>query len=208
MRSQPTAVALSFARTPWQKHLAWGALAALVGALALAGTGCATPEQRHRLLSFFFDGVPPLHPAEPAPEALAAGGTAQRGPVVAAVIVSVHDPFADKDCDLCHAAFSNTLREEKQSLCWSCHDVDDFSGDVIHPPVAAGYCVGCHSPHRSQFQHLLLRTEAELCTYCHDSRDLSPGEAHRDVEGEDCRRCHEPHASDAAYLLRQDDSAS
>ena len=55
----------------------WTAIAALALALAVQGIGCATPEQRHRFLTIFFDGVPPLHPVEPAPvpESLEAGDT-------------------------------------------------------------------------------------------------------------------------------------
>ena len=42
----------------------WMAIAVLALGLAVQSIGCATPEERHRVLTIFFDGVPPLYPEE------------------------------------------------------------------------------------------------------------------------------------------------
>jgi predicted CXXCH cytochrome family protein len=180
-----------------------------IAALASAQTlGCATPEQRHRVLTFFFDGVPPLHPEEPAQVAESA-----TQPTLSEVtdlpMVSVHGPVAQKECEQCHAsARSNRLVEPKQDLCWSCHEREDFPGEVVHGPVAAGFCDACHDPHRSKHRFLLVRAQAELCDGCHDQSSFAAIAEHRATNGDDCQRCHDPHAADRQYMLKTDEEPS
>lgn len=184
------------------------ALIAVAAVVAAHSLGCATAEQRHRMLVLFFDGVPPLAPQVPVPpsdepaEAVRAGGRPRPEPVA---IVSVHGPVAAKECEQCHSGSrSKRLLEPKQDLCWSCHDRKDFPGEFVHGPVAAGYCDACHNPHRSPNAHLLVRKETELCVGCHDTGSDPKLLEHRTENGDDCQRCHDPHAADREYMLKRD----
>jgi len=189
--------------------LALVALAALATAQSL---GCATPEQRHRLLTYFFDGVPPLHPElpEPAPDELAEGTRKPGAPQAEAVqSISIHGPVAAKECEQCHSGSrSKQLVEPKPDLCWSCHDRKDFPGEFVHGPFAAGFCEACHNPHRSRNPHLLVRPQAELCQGCHDQPDYSELGEHRIAKGDDCQGCHDPHAAGQKYMLTRDEEHS
>lgn len=171
---------------------------------ALPVFGCLSPDQSYRLLTFFFDGVPPP------------GGVPDAGLIPGAELdarletrksqqpeLSVHGPYAKKDCDLCHeASFSNILKAPKEELCWSCHELEDFPGKVVHGPVAAGDCTACHDPHRSLYPHLLVTEVESLCDGCHDLENFPGLDEHRAKEGEDCLSCHDPHASPRKYMLR------
>jgi predicted CXXCH cytochrome family protein len=187
-------------------------LVAVAMGAAVQSLGCATPEQRHRVLTFFFDGVPPLYPEEPGPmpaEPVDGQGQqlAQAGP--AAGEISVHGPVAKRECDGCHDAdYSNRLKAEKEDLCWTCHEQDDFGGEVVHGPVAAGYCGGCHDPHESDYPFLLMRAPADLCEYCHDPLDFESLPDHRVEQGDGCQSCHDPHAAGRKYMLNSDEESS
>jgi len=174
--------------------------------LAVQGIGCSTPEERHRILTIFFDGVPPLHPAEPEPVLEAAEPEPSLDAEAEAPVpseASIHGPYADKDCEQCHSSRkSNRLKLERPALCWSCHDEEDFAGSVVHGPFAAGYCQGCHDPHRSPNPYLLVRPEADLCKGCHEQYDTEGVAGHRSDDERLCQSCHDPHASDLQYMLK------
>jgi predicted CXXCH cytochrome family protein len=178
----------------------------------LQSSGCATPEQRHRVLTFFFDGVPPLAsdvPEAPSIDLLNEDGSQFDVIEQAGSSYSVHGPVADKECDQCHeSAFSNRLKEEGPLLCWSCHDPEDFPGDRVHGPVAGGFCNGCHDPHRSPNPFLLVSSREEICSHCHDQQTFAAIEDHRAEQGNDCQRCHDVHASDRRYMLMDDADSS
>jgi predicted CXXCH cytochrome family protein len=180
--------------------------------LAVQGIGCATPEERHRILTIFFDGVPPLHPVEPAlvPEGLEEGDTLQLAlPRPAERKVSVHGPVAEKECDQCHLSqYSNRLKVEKEALCWTCHDREDFAGEVVHGPYEAGFCQACHDPHRSQYEHLLVSDSKDLCEGCHEQYDMAALVEHSSGEDRLCQSCHDPHASDRKYMLKENEDRS
>jgi predicted CXXCH cytochrome family protein len=190
----------------------WMAIAALALALAVQGIGCTTPEQRHRVLTIFFDGVPPLHPVEPAPapEEFEEGEPPQVArTAVVNRITSVHGPVAEKECDQCHSTRnSNRLKMEGPNLCWTCHDREDFAGAVVHGPFAAGFCQGCHDPHRSQYEFLLLSDKADLCEGCHEQYDMAAIPEHSSGEDRLCQSCHDPHASERKYMLKENEDPS
>ena len=171
--------------------------------------GCTTPEQRHRVLTIFFDGVPPLHPVEPVsvPEEFEEGEAPQLArAAVVNLKASVHGPVAEKECDQCHSTgYSNRLKMEMPDLCWTCHDREDFTGAVVHGPFAAGFCQGCHDPHRSQYEFLLLSDKADLCEGCHEQYDMAAIPEHSSGEDRLCQSCHDPHASERKYMLKEDD---
>jgi len=200
------------ARKIHSKRLISLALVAVASGAAAQSTGCATPEQRHRVLTFFFDGVPPLHQEEPelAPEEILVEQPTQMARAMPRTRpLSIHGPVAEKECSECHASdYSNQLKKPKEDLCWTCHDRDDFTGTVVHGPVAAGFCDGCHDPHRSAHDYLLVSSREELCTRCHDQTSYARIAEHRAERGDDCQGCHDPHASDRKYMLKRDDESS
>lgn len=185
------------------------AVAVTAAVLAAAiGSACATPEQKYRLLSFLFDGVPQLQSSESLKAAAGPDGV-----VIAEAIPwrrnsvqwVVHDPYDGEDCGECHASeLSNELVLPQQELCWSCHDQEDFGGEVLHGPVAAGRCDGCHNPHRTRFESLLVVEPGVLCDQCHDQSTFPSVGEHRTEQGDDCIECHDPHASDRDFMLRED----
>lgn len=170
--------------------------AALV-ALALAA-GCSSA-RHHRLLSFFFDGVP--KPAEAA-VSTAPGVTASVGRQL--VRPGEHGPYAAKLCSACHdAAATNALVAPAEQLCLRCHALDTTKV-YVHGPLASGGCLVCHDPHRSTNRFLLVSASDGFCLHCHDRASLSTlaeGDGHGG-ESADCTDCHEPHMSDRRFLLR------
>ncbi len=190
----------------------WIAIAALTLGLVLQGIGCATPEERHRLLTIFFDGVPPLYPEE-AELALEDSGESETPQVRRTRAVNpnatVHGPYAEKECEQCHSSrYSNRLKVERKDLCWTCHDREDFPGAVVHGPFEAGYCEGCHHPHRSEHEYLLHSDQADLCVGCHVQYDAEAIVEHRGDDERLCQSCHDPHASERKYMLKENEDSS
>ena len=67
-----------------------------------------------------------------------------------------HPPFAEKQCEICHAPAKDgkvvLTQTDVKALCVTCHDekaklID--SAKVPHPG-AAGDCTDCHNPHASR----------------------------------------------------------
>jgi predicted CXXCH cytochrome family protein len=115
----------------------------------------------------------------------------------------LHDPFAADECFHCHkeaasprplasqqassapsrrgkvATGGGFLRMEVTELCFECHD--EFSpertardGVWLHGPVASGWCVTCHDPHKSRNPGLLRHAPAaRLCLQCHERSELA-----------------------------------
>lgn len=198
----------------------WWAIAA-----ALSAAAACSQTTRHRILTTLFDGVPPLEsdqPAEvrpePAPERGedAAGGL--RNPAAVRIEegprIHFHEPYKNHQCTACHdMARLVTIDREDRNLCLKCHGAQ-FKGEWVHGPVAAGACLLCHHPHKSEFPHLLLTPSSRMCQNCHAIEELLPGPHHDDLgarsraESADpstrsvCLECHLPHVSDKRYLLR------
>lgn len=187
-----------------QRPIEAACLAAAVAALLLAA--CSTPQERHRVLSFFFDGVP--DPDAPAPVAEAAaedGGPSASGEAARG---SLHEPFAERQCKACHdttrrlAAAGDAMRGEGAwAACRRCHADPAVvgedahivrEGEWLHGPVALGACAACHVGHKSGFPYLLRfeRTEG-ACRGCHEGVDRRSGS----MFTLDCITCHDPHAA-------------
>ncbi len=96
------------------------------------------------------------------------------------------------------------LSAEQPDLCYGCHDKAKFIGKSIHAPVGIGSCTGCHSPHKSAHEKLLLKKTPELCYECHDKKDFAKKNVHMPVEGGMCLGCHKPHVAEEMALLKQD----
>jgi predicted CXXCH cytochrome family protein len=175
----------------------------LVIALWLLLSGCGSPEQRYRVLSFFFDGVPnPNAPAATQPRGTAIVSRRPGGP---GVVVYSHQPYAQNKCDSCHvgagASFESFAMPQRR-VCLNCHPGVTRQYPVMHGPVVNLACLFCHSPHESTLRHLLDQPAPGLCLQCHARADLpdKPAE-HRDPKA-DCLTCHVAHGSNRHGLLR------
>lgn len=172
-------------------------IAAITAIMVLPLAACRTEEARYRTLSIFFDGVPPLTTA------LVESDTRPGIHQPMAIQFTVHQPWAERKCELCHSRmFSNELKVEKSQLCATCHEGDHAEGAFVHGPVASGQCDACHSPHRSRFPNLLYAEGEALCNTCHDDGTFSIIEMHQIETGQSCLDCHDPHSSENAYLIR------
>src|SRR5277367_2293917 len=141
--------------------------------LAMGGllfiTACDTPS-RHKLLTVFFDGVPPINSATNAVTA-SSSQTNQTAVVVPSKpaptpenTFTVHPPFQQHQCAECHQSSSGMgLKSQQPQLCFDCHK-DFLTGQKVkHQPVESGECASCHDPHQSANKNLLLKKGNELC---------------------------------------------
>ncbi len=143
-----------------------------------------------------------------------------------------HGPYGAGQCEKCHAVTaSKPFRAEAteavkaaavpdrksigprlsvplKELCLTCHGdkahtVAQAQGLWTHGPVANGWCVACHSPHRAARQYMLLgKNTVELCSSCHRKPDLLQTAVHQKEPEADCLACHNPHVSKNAFLLK------
>jgi predicted CXXCH cytochrome family protein len=192
--------------------------------------GC-DPAVRHKVLTTFFDGVPPRETADPegvreSAELPAAEKKEELKPAVAETLpvieIHEHPPYAMKMCDSCHevgtigpggAPMGFSLVEERTKLCFMCHDGMSWeelqkSARWVHGPVQAGACIECHHPHESRYPHVLREPEEKLCVRCHDrfsKKNIQKTFAwvHGPVQAGACLECHQPHASEQRYFLRE-----
>lgn len=179
--------------------------------LVLYSMSC-DPESRYKMLTFFFDGVPPLHtetegadeiPAEvdsENPQAVREGTKIRK-------VLFEHSP--GKNCESCHDQSSRKnfslqvkLKEPLPKLCWRCHsDYENLSG-WVHGPVAVGHCLACHNPHRSTEKYLLHEPQPKLCYRCHELTVIESISGHAKESTSDCTRCHQAHAGITRDLLK------
>ncbi|MCP4251150.1 MAG: hypothetical protein GY778_29280 [bacterium] len=181
---------------------------ALTWVVSATGWGCST-DARHRVLSFFFDGVPkPGDPVPPGSDRSAVPGAdatatdpaarAPRRPIIA------HPPYRENKCGSCHNAQTGQLfRSPADGLCRTCHS--DVPGSVryVHGPVAVSDCLFCHHYHGSPHPALLLEEPTSLCTQCHDRDRLAEGSYHATIESESCSDCHYGHGGDDPFFLKR-----
>lgn len=179
----------------------------------LMALGACNAGTRYKMLSFFFDGVPPPrgYPARPGSQleekttstlrAAMAAGARRRAPAAvptALPIVSTHPPVANKQCDQCHdtrrglALFANEIQ-----LCDRCHGKMRKEKKWNHGPINLGSCLPCHRAHDSPYPHLLDKPIPALCLGCHEEPSL--GKCPRGnpdkipPKAAKCIDCHDPH---------------
>ena len=180
-------------------------LVGLAFALSLAHFACS-PMTRYKVLSFFFDGVP--NPSEVAlvdTSAVADRAALEErlrrlrmGPQYV-----FHPPYQDKDCGSCHdIQAGNRLLAPQPDLCYGCHDDFRESFEVLHGPVAGGYCTACHNPHMAKNENLLFAKGQALCLFCHEKTDVFANPVHSDIGEADCTECHNPHGGDDRTFLQ------
>jgi len=170
------------------------ATAAVSVAIAvLTWLGCGTPQERYRVLSVFFDGVPNPNPTtqESTAAALSNPGASTARPV----LLSVHKPYVDKQCQACHETAQGTVSASmlNNDSCVQCHEGVLTQYPKMHEAVTNKACLWCHEPHGSRFTKLLRTDTAALCTQCHDRGLLSTNTPeHQSAEGS-CLACHTGH---------------
>ena len=165
--------------------------------LVAASLGCGAAV-RHRVLTVFFDGVPPLGEAPPVTAAGAASPAAKQRQV----LYGTHGPYAAKMCGACHrSASDNALVAPKDQLCQRCHEIR-MDRRYVHGPLASGGCLVCHDPHGSRHRYLLVDEPARFCAKCHDATSVARVPAHAG-HPEACTTCHDAHMSDRRFLLRE-----
>jgi len=165
---------------------------------ALLFPGCSATS-RHKALTLFFDGVPPLHNADATQRQQTSATTI--GAPFRQFAGSEHGPYAAKMCNACHeGGATNALVAPIDELCFRCHAIT-LDKKFIHGPLASGGCLVCHDPHSSQHPHLLVSESGGFCLGCHDRETVAKIEAH-DGLNENCTTCHDAHGSDTKYLLK------
>jgi predicted CXXCH cytochrome family protein len=174
----------------------WTVATGICVAVALSA-GCSATT-RHSVLTYFFDGVPPLREAVSAAEP--SGGPAGSAPA-SQVTRRDHGPYAAKLCSACHnTGATNALVAPGEELCFKCHDLR-LDKKYIHGPLASGGCLQCHDPHGSRYRYLLVSDSESFCLRCHDREALEGTGTHAGSQ-EPCTACHDAHMSDNEYLLK------
>lgn len=161
---------------------------------------------RHKAMTFFFDGVPPLPGEMPEKYVVDPNATAAPGAVSSGGWY-VHEPL--KDCTQCHksqrrATFSRTVQliAEVPQLCIGCHTEYARLPGWVHGPVASGDCLLCHEPHKTKHPSLLTVAVPQLCHQCHEPEALNLIDKHADPSYARCIACHAGHTAPARGLLR------
>ncbi|HUU83474.1 MAG TPA: cytochrome c3 family protein, partial [Phycisphaerae bacterium] len=179
---------------------------------ALCGAAACSETARHRVLSFFLDGVPEPGavetPGYPAPDAGAPYDTA--GPTdgrrVAPRPIFAHAPYRENKCGACHNPETGQLFQSPQEgLCRGCHPEVPGAVRFVHGPVAVQDCFFCHHYHGSPLPHLLLVEAEETCYRCHDRARVTAGAHHAAVEGRTCLECHHAHGGENRFFLKRDE---
>jgi predicted CXXCH cytochrome family protein len=173
--------------------------------LVASFVGSCDEVERHKVLDYFFDGVPPLGGQE-FEEELYDPNAQELDQTGQTSVWYVHEPR--KDCTNCHQK-RNTRGFSAQTyliapvpkLCYNCHDDYTATASYVHGPVAIGQCLFCHTPHKSRIEHLLKRPEPELCYLCHDTHMIELIPAHLPGQTSACTDCHNPHAGSTKALL-------
>jgi predicted CXXCH cytochrome family protein len=162
--------------------------------------------ESHKMLTFFFDGVPPLRSEISATPS----SVAKDSKMVAnapTTVWSIHEPV--KDCTQCHGSraqrgFSGKVQlvAEVPQLCYRCHKEFSTLEGWVHGPVATGTCLLCHEPHKTKTEALLRKSVPDLCLQCHDAQAVRAVKGHADPSYTHCTDCHEGHAGATRNLLR------
>jgi predicted CXXCH cytochrome family protein len=180
------------ARLSWS--VATGAL------LLLAGLSC-TAESRYRVLTVFFEGVPPPGAREAAQKAASEAAAARRP------AASFHAAFRRNDCTECHVGKSRVLKIPIPGLCRTCHERPPESNPWLHAPARSGECAGCHVGHESEFRALLVADGPALCYRCHRDTFVQSLPAHEKLDLSTCEKCHPAHEGGTVGVPRRIEEA-
>jgi predicted CXXCH cytochrome family protein len=175
--------------------------------LLLLVLASCSPGKSNRVISFFFDGVPPkdsskaVNGYKTSPDSVKSD-IFRASPIESNSGFIVHYPYKENDCYSCHDEKSKSeLILPQPELCYSCHDDFSTKFKYVHGPVSSGYCTNCHNAHMSKEKYLLIRTGQQLCLFCHDSGPLLKNETHKDITDSECTLCHNPHGGEDRFIL-------
>jgi predicted CXXCH cytochrome family protein len=190
-------------------------------------SGCDR-QSKHKWLTVFFTGVPPLEEennavAEEDKAPLAEEKDAPRPTIYK------HPLTASRQCNRCHRSTANfnmfggswrepvdfregmvspgPLVRPREELCIECHKDKSAAealarGLRLHPTSAKGDCYACHDPHQSKNPYLLLDNRQQICIPCHQDPKVMELAAHKEPGG--CLTCHNPHLGKDRKLLTKD----
>jgi len=161
-------------------------------------------------LRFFFDGVDQTQPETSftrGPQMISAKDTLKaRRPQLTDTTMQakfMHPDYQKRACSKCHEVdHAYRLSKRQPDLCYQCHKPYNEKYEVLHGPVAAGFCTACHLPHQSQNKHLLKMPVREVCNYCHHPGDVSKNQAHSQINTIECVQCHNSHGGKTLNLLK------
>ena len=171
------------------------------------------PVQRHKILTYFFDGVPPLAAEgagvekEPVKVDYRSPG-AGRVPEQPKTVWFMHEPARNCNQNPCHKRREKgrwallELVKPVPELCYQCHTDYSASGCSVHGPVAVGQCLFCHNQHKSKNEHLLKEAVPGLCYQCHNREMVESIPNHSAELSSKCTNCHDAHTSLAKGLLK------
>jgi predicted CXXCH cytochrome family protein len=122
----------------------------------------------------------------------------------------VHPPFAEKNCELCHAPAKDgkvvLAQSDVKALCVTCHDdkAKLIETAKVQHPGAAGDCTDCHNPHASKNPGLPKTDPVSICLGCHTDQAEQEKKAvhHQPAFEQGCAVCHQPHGGTNDHLLR------
>ena len=199
----------------------------LVTILIAMVSGC-DKQGRHKVLTVFFTGVPPLE--EEKNTVVEKDKTPQTEEKAAPPPTLYRHPLtASRQCNLCHQSTANfnmfgggrqqpvpfrkgmaspgPLVRPRQELCIGCHKDKSAAealarGLRLHPISAKGDCTACHDPHQSTNPDTLLEPPRQICIPCHKDPKIMALAAHK--EPGECLTCHNPHLGKDRKLLTKD----
>ena len=193
-------------------------------------SGCDR-QSRHKMLTVFFTGVPPLE-ADNQTEIEKEDPSSKGPPATQATdpkaSVYTHPLTAARRCNQCHVTSANfgmfgqkaatnfsqkgqpypgKLVVPRNELCLKCHQAKAATkalgeGIWLHTPAAKGECLKCHDAHQSNHQYLLLETPRQICIPCHSGPKVTALPAHK--EPGECLTCHNPHLGKDRKMLTKD----
>jgi len=182
----------------------------IVFGLLLVSVMSCDEVERHQVVTFFFDGVPPLHGEVTSEDSLTETGFRRRQVgEKPETIWFVHEPWKNRNCNLCHEQLDEKkwalpeLTSPEPELCYQCHPNYPVTEPYVHGPVAVGECLLCHESHKSKIAGLLKEKEPELCYQCHETIEEAQIPGHPDGPILLCTNCHDPHASSTRMLLKE-----
>ena len=186
-----------------------GVVLNILALTAVLAVSCEEAE-RHEVLTFFFDGVPPLGGEVETEVVVDPNSKQRRRRRRPKDVWFVHDP--QKECSTCHGERKQTtwisaqiqLVTEVPELCYGCHEEFASLKGRVHGPVANGICLFCHDPHKTRNEHLLRRPVPQLCYACHNVEVIAAMGQHCTEPYSKCNDCHDGHASLERYLLKED----
>ena len=177
-------------------------------AVVLAVAAACSHETTHRVLVFFYDGVPSLDddavPAEGVMPEPAPGTTTPQQPrhLQARRKMYTLPPYAENNCEGCHNVRNGRLvKSAREGLCQTCHPDKPPKKKYVHGPMAVNGCLMCHHYHKSEYPKVLLADAQTLCFHCHEKREMRTDEHHATIEQELCIDCHDAHGGDDRLFL-------